>query len=522
MAKLIHLSKLCLKAFFSPIRGYFFSKKIERLNLRSLLKETSPREVWVFGAVEDFAFVIRYFYYLRAVLIHEKAPKIIWLNTALRFNTNSPHFKRSLIDFLTNNTWTLRYWKTIYSKLLPGAWLTFMELTKKHDRVKEAKAIFSKIKSKEDLIRLVYENVLIGDLIYDTYLRFRPAETVDLSDGFMLELIEKAMTLVHVTSELLDGHKVTRVINSYSAYIHHGILVRAALKQEIIVHTLGLVQQPVSRPTSEFPYHKRNFWLFREWFKQIPNPTKALVLGKEILEKRLSGVIDSSTSYMRKSAYSSDERVGIISGPILDSRPKVLMMAHDFYDSPHIYGDMLFCDFLEWVIFVLEASKNSPYQFLVKIHPNSMPESVEVWRHLQRQYSSVTFLDPVTSNLAVLKLNLEFVLTVYGTVTHEFAYRNIPVVTCADNPHSAYSFSLQVKDRVLYRDLLEGKEKVQIKINADEIFEFVFVSNYRILNDSLPLLSFDVDQKKFLAEIQRDPKARTDQMWRGILNVDTI
>jgi hypothetical protein len=59
-------------------------------------------------------------------------------------------------------------------------------------------------------------------------------------------------------------------------------------------------------------------------------------------------------SYMRSTAYGkpADEV------PMASKTPVVIFL-HDFYDSPHIYHDLVFNDFWEWVCFTIETSRSS-------------------------------------------------------------------------------------------------------------------------------------------------------------------
>ena len=53
-------------------------------------------------------------------------------------------------------------------------------------------------------------------------------------------------------------------------------------------------------------------------------------------------------------------------------------MLHTIYDSPHIFGKMLFPDFYEWLKFIVkEVSKNNLECFL-KLHPQNNSKEIEL------------------------------------------------------------------------------------------------------------------------------------------------
>ena len=60
--------------------------------------------------------------------------------------------------------------KFIYNKIYPGNWLTFFSLLSQTTHQVESKRIFLALKSKQELVKVTHQHILIGDLIYDTYL----------------------------------------------------------------------------------------------------------------------------------------------------------------------------------------------------------------------------------------------------------------------------------------------------------------------------------------------------------------
>ena len=55
--------------------------------------------------------------------------------------------------------------------------------------------LFKKINSKSDLIKLRYKDIVIGDLVYDTYLRFNRVATVDINDKKLKLIIRNAINI---------------------------------------------------------------------------------------------------------------------------------------------------------------------------------------------------------------------------------------------------------------------------------------------------------------------------------------
>ena len=53
-----------------------------------------------------------------------------------------------------------------------------------------------------------------------------------------------------------------------------------------------------------------------------------------------------------------------------NNKIKILITTHDFFDSVHAFGDLIFPDFYEWILFMAKKSKNSKYEWYIKTHPS--------------------------------------------------------------------------------------------------------------------------------------------------------
>jgi hypothetical protein len=207
-------------------------------------------------------------------------------------------------------------------------------------------------------------------------------------------------------------------------------------------------------------------------FSELTSKENKLRKAKEMLAFRLSGGVDSGTSYMKSSAYSeahSDMPTGD------ESKADVIIMLHDFFDSPHIYQWMLFPDFYEWINFVLNNINYDKYNVYVKPHPNGMIGNEVVVDHLKAKYKQAKFIDKSTSNKVIMGYGFDYGLTVYGTVAHELAYNGVNVITCGSNPSSGYKFVHEVKSIDEYSMLLQNLESIELDINKNEIYEFFYM-----------------------------------------------
>ena len=67
--------------------------------------------------------------------------------------------------------------------------------------------IYRKIKTKEQLLELTLEDIKVGDLVYDSYLRFKPAPTVDVNDYYLCIIIWQSLRNINMTKKYFIKNK---------------------------------------------------------------------------------------------------------------------------------------------------------------------------------------------------------------------------------------------------------------------------------------------------------------------------
>ncbi len=312
----------------------------------------------------------------------------------------------------------------------------------------QAKKIFKLITSKEKLVALKIDDIQVGDLIYDTYLRFKPAPTVDVKDFYLVIVIWQALRNIKIAKKYFDKNIPNILLQSYSTYIQHGITARVALTYGTNVYTFGNLQSMEKKLSLDDYTHETTTKEYKNNFQTLHNKESKLKEAEATLESRLGGTNDRATSYMKKSAYQISET------DVPDVKDAVVIFLHDFFDSPHVYKTMIFPDFLEWIEFIINTLENSSTLYFIKPHPNQIAESVEVVEKLKIKYPKLKMISPKITNKQLVDAGMKLGLTVYGTVAHELAYMGIPVITCGDNPHSSYDFCFEAKSKEQYYNLL--------------------------------------------------------------------
>ena len=341
--------------------------------------------------------------------------------------------------------------------------------------------VFNTIKktilTKYDVINITIEDIKIGDLIYDTYLRFRSKPTVDIEDSYLDKVIIESINIFYNVKDLIATGKIKALVNSYTTYIHHGIIVRLFQKNKIPVYTVVAYYSLIHKSIPQYPSFSNNYFLFPKTFNLLDNKAERLMSVKEQFERRFSGAIDAATVYMKESAFSNTENETLKN---IEWNNTVVVLAHCFFDSPHIYRDLIFPDFYEWIIFTLdELSKNEKATILVKPHPNGFNGNDEIFEGLQEKYknTNIIFIDKKTSQLQIINSKPKTIITAYGTAAAEFAYQGFPVLTIYDNPFSSYNFTHMAKTIQEYKLLLQNVLNLPSKQNKEQILEYYYMQH---------------------------------------------
>jgi hypothetical protein len=336
------------------------------------------------------------------------------------------------------------------------------------------KDIKNKLVNPNDVLQITIDEIQIGDLIYDTYLRYFHKPTLENINTEILLLIEIALNIYFNFINLLEKYKIKIMLNIYTSYIDHGITSRICIKKGITVYTLGSYSYVIQEATRKFPYHQINHTKF-EPSKMLSD--KQLALAEEKLALRFKGFIDGATSYMRQTAFADLPLDNSLRLKFSQKARNIVIYVHEFYDSPHINRKLLFPDlyqFLKQTLNALVDLKNT--NVFVKLHPNGMPGSREIAIEMVTHFNAEHFhiLDEAVSNLHIIDLKPTLVATARGTVGVEMAYFGIPTVALFDNMYANFDFVHTCMNTESYFSILRGNELPKVNFNRKNINSFYY------------------------------------------------
>lgn len=334
-------------------------------------------------------------------------------------------------------------------------------------------------KTKQELFDLTIFGVWIGVDIYEEFLMRYTEPTVIIDDSRLHNIIREGIDALIFWKEYLENNNIKAVISSHiGARIEKNLPLKIAGQLFNIpfysTHARGMTHYP--KPHQYYQEMEKRYMSYHEKFKTLTEDTQneGINWAKGRLQKRLSGTIGVDLTHVTKSAFTSK----ISSKPVVtkSSRIKILVTTHEFYDSPNCYGNLLFTDFFEWLMFLGKISKKTNYDWYIKHHADSWPISKRVIKKIVDENPNFNLVPPETSFHQLANEGIDYVLTCYGSVGHECPLLGINVINAGNNPHMGYDFNWNPKTVDEYEDLLLNLGELKKEINFDDIYEFYYMN----------------------------------------------
>lgn len=396
--------------------------------------------------------LIAYSYFLNA-LAEERGARIVSFSKAPRYPLHKFHrLYRSFGCGAHVNTAARRKFRERAEIILAKAWRS--------------------LRTKRDFLDLEVNGYSVGLDIYESYLRYFNRPTLDPADPKLKALTRSAIELLLFWEDYFRAHNVRALVLSHDCYIDLNIPAKVAFAQGIPVYlpnarNIHLVNAPFSVAAPFRSYH--------EMFLALPEATReaGLQFGRERLGARLGGEVGVDMSYSNKSAYHKN----FSREPLLEKtdRFKVLICSHCFFDNPHIYGKLLHEDFYEWLSYLGRIAELTEYDWYVKVHPDPLPGTMAVIDEIIARFPRLRILPHTASHHQLVAEGIDFVLTAYGSVGHEYPLLGVPVMNAGFNPHIAYEFNWHPATLVEYEQHLLNLPALKKEISKKDVYEFYFM-----------------------------------------------
>lgn len=323
-------------------------------------------------------------------------------------------------------------------------------------------------KSGKDVMDYKLDGIWIGDLIYDSLIRYCPnSYTVDkLSIRRHFRLVFRSICLFYFYDGLMKRKAYSAYITSHRVYAEYGIACRLAHNSGALVLLKDMDVFRLYTPSDSILEHFLR--VQKADFLAATNDPNVVSAAEEYFRNRMSGVVnqvDIKNAHTGKRVYSLEELSTF--NPINPTRFNVFVLCHAFSDAPHVSGSNIFQDYYVWLAETLiELSRNDAVNVFVKPHPSSY-----MWneRGAVEQLMEQLRVDFDLSNVFVLPRDFspigirniaDCIVTVRGTAGLEYSGFGIPAVTCAESYYSGFGISHDFRSQVDYRNALREIEKI--------------------------------------------------------------
>jgi len=336
------------------------------------------------------------------------------------------------------------------------------------------------LSSKRDVLNISINDIRVGDLIYDTYIKSKIKPTIFFDDDFYFLLHDFCKLFVY-WKKYFENNDIKAVIGVHTAY-SYGIPLRIALKKKIPTYCVSFrkinkLSENMRYLAGEFVNYKKNFLKL-----DINLKRKGIEKAKKRLEDRINGVAGVKADII-SSQISSFGKKYLNREINENNKIKVVIFPHDFFDAVHAYGDTLFEDFYEWLEYLGKISKKTDYDWYIKNRPNYLgkfqiyqPNTENIINKFVSNYPQIKKLPNNYPHNQIISEGISCVLTAFGSVAMEYALFNIPVINASkNNPHCNYNFNFHPKNLKEYEKLILDIKNIKLKIEKTEIYEYYFM-----------------------------------------------
>ncbi|MDQ1284085.1 MAG: hypothetical protein QG620_433 [Patescibacteria group bacterium] len=331
---------------------------------------------------------------------------------------------------------------------------------------------FWRRRSVDDLLKLEFKGIYIGDLVYDTILRNNAGlYTIDKIKWTYFKYFFIAYFQTIIYEKIFQRYDIKYIFCGLLIFIKWGIPARVADKHGavVLIAKKNLMKNYKGLDVSEGQYRPResdvNF---------LKKSEKVEADVDRYMSERFSGSIaevDAMRSFKGKAGYDKKKLCETLG--IEKDKPIVFIMAHAFSDGPHHSPteNLLFRDYYIWLVETIKyASRIKTVNWVVKPHPMSFKYKEEgAVEKLVALYGNANIhLAPGDFSTKNIKDFAHAIVTVQGKAALEFGCFGIPSVVASLAPYSGYGLAVEPKIKEEYFGILKNIGSIS-KLSKEQI-----------------------------------------------------
>ena len=334
--------------------------------------------------------------------------------------------------------------------------------------------IWGKINTWEDWDNITVRGLLLGRSFIRFFLRTE-IPPYNCKDCIMERFMKKCLKTVIFWDDYFAKNNV-KVLIQCDGPNWDAILSNISCARGIptyIIQASTLIKSSVDFSFGkEYPYYK-SFWdsltnnekeKGRKWAK---NRLDALIRGE--INNRGNDDIPYRKANKRKKRLLSQE-----------NKIKILICPHIFEEDIWECGKQIFDDNpFSWLCHLGELSNRyNKYEWYLKKHPSSSQRDNIIIDEFLNRFKNIIELPADASPIQLKEDGLEYALTIYGSIGHEYPLFGVDVINAGNNPHEAFDFDWNPSSKEEYDELIDSLNSLPKKNNIEEIYQFYAIHDF--------------------------------------------
>ncbi|OJX70355.1 hypothetical protein [Magnetospirillum sp. 64-120] len=319
------------------------------------------------------------------------------------------------------------------------------------------------------VLGLSIAGLAVGDLVYDTFLRFHAKPTLEKNrDGVVASVVD-AVRHLQLADMMLSRFDVEAYVTGHRVYAGFGALVRRLVHAGVPVFG----RKPAARNFALRRYRDVASTYRHEYTlsptaggRHLAGSAAQRIAneGRRWIEGRFSGKEMRADQRGLHTAFQGDKvvlgRTEMLGSLGLDpSRFTVASLSHSFSDEPHSGSWQIHDDYYQWLLATLEKARQLPQiNWLVKAHPDNPHYGLDpVEASLVASLNAPNIrLFPENLSLAGLARAADAVVTVRSSAALEFSVLGKPVVVSGECWFEGWDFATTCRTQSQYLAQLEN------------------------------------------------------------------
>jgi hypothetical protein len=377
--------------------------------------------------------------------------------------------------------------------------------------------ILKKIKNVKNLINFNINEINIGFLAYDSFMRYTGYPTAKKINPRIILSFAEALNALDYYQKTFSKIRIKYFIQGEKNFIPMGIFFQMFLKDKTHVYSKYGPKKITFRKYTHFnqrQLEKRTISkkLFYEIFNNFKNYSIKLI-EKEMTEKSSFGHLPYWNP--KKFKYNNSKEEKLLNNQSFykifgwNKKKKIAtIFLHHLIDGNYRHGKRkIFLDNFNWALQTLNHIKNcKKMNWIIKQHPseyyyNSKFNFSTYIKKIEKKYPHIR-LCPNDLNHTTIKKFTDVAITSHGTSGIEFPAKGINSICVEDSFYTEIGCSIKAKNLKHYKFLLSRAHKLR-KIKKEQIKKakvFMFITEFLTRNEWLVpphALDRNIEEDKF-------------------------